>query len=125
MTHANAPLTPEGPRRLASLIADKGWPVRRAADRFQRSPSTASKGARRYAATELHGRAPRGPAATGERFNRTLAAEWAYATTYASEAERAAAYEHWLHHYNHHRPHTGIGGDFPSARVRNLTGKYA
>jgi len=39
-----------------------------------------------------------------ERFNRTLAAEWAYAKPYASEAERAAAYETWLHHYNHHRP---------------------
>ena len=45
-----------------------------------------------------------------ERFNRTLAAEWAYAATYTSEDERAAAYETWLHHYNHHRPHTGIGG---------------
>ena len=40
-----------------------------------------------------------------ERFNRTLAAEWAYAKPYASEAERAAAYDAWLHHYNHHRPH--------------------
>ncbi len=27
-----------------------------------------------------------------ERFDRTLAAEWAYATTQASESERAAAY---------------------------------
>ena len=59
-----------------------------------------------------------------ERFNRTLAAEWAYAKPYASEAERAAAYETWLHHYNHHRPHTGIGGQTPSARVHNVTGKY-
>ena len=60
-----------------------------------------------------------------ERFNRTLAAEWAYAKPYASEAERTAAYESWLHHYNHHRPHTGIGGDVPSARVHNLPGKYS
>ena len=58
-----------------------------------------------------------------ERFNRTLAAEWAYAKPYASEAERAAAYETWLHHYNHHRPHSGIGGLVPSARVHNVTGK--
>ncbi|RZS58794.1 integrase-like protein, partial [Microcella putealis] len=29
----------------------------------------------------------------------------------------------WLHHYNHHRPHTGIGGLTPSARVHNLTRK--
>ena len=60
-----------------------------------------------------------------ERFNRTLAAEWAYATVYDNEAARTAAYEAWLHHYNHHRPHTGIGGKTPSARVHNLTGKYS
>lgn len=59
-----------------------------------------------------------------ERFNRTLATEWAYAMPYASEAERTAAYETWLHHYDHHRPHTGIGGQTPSERVHNLTGKY-
>ncbi|MBD0024600.1 MAG: IS481 family transposase, partial [Gordonia sp.] len=33
-------------------------------------------------------------------------------------------YTAWLHHYNHHRPHTGIGGQVPSDRVHNLTGKY-
>lgn len=58
-----------------------------------------------------------------ERFNRTLAAEWAYFATYASEGARVAAYPAWLHHYNHHRPHTGIGGQVPSDRVHNLTGK--
>jgi transposase InsO family protein len=36
-----------------------------------------------------------------ERFNRTLTTEWAYARPYASETERAAAYQDWLHHYNH------------------------
>lgn len=59
-----------------------------------------------------------------ERFNRTLAAEWAYAKPYASETERTTAYKTWLHHYNHHRPHTGIDGQTPSDRVHNLTGKY-
>lgn len=59
-----------------------------------------------------------------ERFNRTLATEWAYAATYASEEARAATYDAWLHHYNHHRPHTGIAGLTPSARVHNLTGNY-
>ncbi|WP_030486144.1 integrase core domain-containing protein, partial [Nocardioides aequoreus] len=43
-----------------------------------------------------------------ERFNRTLAAEWAYAAIYLSDAARAATYADWLHFYNHHRPHTGI-----------------
>jgi transposase InsO family protein len=59
-----------------------------------------------------------------ERFNRTLATEWAYATTYLSDEARAATYPAWLHHYNHHRPHTGIGGQVPSARVHNLMGNY-
>ena len=35
MTHANAPLTPVGRRRLAELIVVHGWSVRRAAERFQ------------------------------------------------------------------------------------------
>jgi len=58
-----------------------------------------------------------------ERFNRTLAAEWAYAVTYPSDEARSATYADWLHHYNHHRPHTGIGGLTPSGRVHNLTRK--
>ncbi|WP_141268981.1 integrase core domain-containing protein, partial [Kocuria varians] len=34
-------------------------------------------------------------------------------------------YTRWLHHYNHHRPHTGIGGQTPSQRVHNVAGKYS
>lgn len=61
-----------------------------------------------------------------ERFNRTLAAEWAYADTYTSDEARAATYDDWLHHYNHHRAHTGIGGLTPIERLRvhNLAGNY-
>jgi len=59
-----------------------------------------------------------------ERFNRTMVSEWAYATTYLSNAARAATYSDWLHYYNHHRPHTGIGGLVPAARVHNVTGNY-
>jgi transposase InsO family protein len=36
-----------------------------------------------------------------ERFNRTLAAEWAYATAYDFDEARATDYPRWLHHYNH------------------------
>ena len=50
MTHANAPLTPEGRRRLARLVVEEGWPVRRAAERFQVSPATASRWVGRYRA---------------------------------------------------------------------------
>ena len=59
-----------------------------------------------------------------ERFNRTLAEEWAYAATYSSDAARAATYDTWLHYYNFHRPHTGIGGKTPSDRVHNLPRNY-
>jgi transposase InsO family protein len=59
-----------------------------------------------------------------ERFNRTLATEWAYARLYLSDDARAATYPRWLHTYNHHRPHTGIGGQTPADRVHNLPGNY-
>lgn len=59
-----------------------------------------------------------------ERFNRTLQDEWAYAHTYTSQTQRETAYQAWLHHYNHHRPHTAIDGQTPASRVHNLTGKY-
>ena len=59
-----------------------------------------------------------------ERFNRTIAAEWAYAKVYLSDDARAATYADWLHFYNHHRPHTGIGGLVPADRVHNVTWNY-
>ncbi|MDZ4235871.1 MAG: IS481 family transposase, partial [Dietzia sp.] len=49
-----------------------------------------------------------------ERFNRTLAAEWAYASTYLSNAARSATYADWLEEYNHRRPHTALGGHTPT-----------
>jgi transposase InsO family protein len=58
-----------------------------------------------------------------ERFNRTLLEELAYATEYRCEADRAAAYPTWLHHYNHHRGHTALNGQSPADRVPNLTGQ--
>jgi transposase InsO family protein len=60
-----------------------------------------------------------------ERFNRTLAFEWAYVRTYSSDAERANVYQDWIHHYNHHRPHCGIGGQSPIDRVHNLPKTYS
>ena len=32
MTHANTLLIPEGSRRLAHLVVEEGWPMRRAAE---------------------------------------------------------------------------------------------
>jgi hypothetical protein len=48
----------------------------------------------------------------------------AHAEVYLSDDARAATYDAWLHFYNHHRPHTGIGGLVPAARVHNVTENY-
>jgi transposase len=58
-----------------------------------------------------------------ERFNRTLLTEWAYAKPYTGETARRRAFHTWLHIYNHHRPHTALGGRPPATRVTNLPGQ--
>jgi transposase InsO family protein len=59
-----------------------------------------------------------------ERFHRTLAAGWAFARLYPSETARRKALPAWLHEYNHHRPHTAIGGRPPISRLTNLPDQY-
>lgn len=59
-----------------------------------------------------------------ERFHRTLADGWAFSRHYNTEAARRAALPAWLHHYNHHRPHTAIGKLPPISRLTNLPGQY-
>lgn len=53
-----------------------------------------------------------------ERFIRTLKERWAYATCYRTSAHRTRALQPWLNHYNHHRPHAGIGMLPPISRLR-------
>ena len=48
MVHRNAPLTETGRLRLARCIVEDGWPVARAAERFQVSRPTATRWAGRY-----------------------------------------------------------------------------
>jgi transposase InsO family protein len=52
-----------------------------------------------------------------ERFNRTLASEWAYRRPFTSNEDRAAALAPWLEHYNTHRRHTALGGLPPTSRL--------
>jgi transposase InsO family protein len=59
-----------------------------------------------------------------ERFHRTLAQGWAFRRLYASETNRRKALPGWLHEYNHHRPHTAIGGHPPITRLTNLSDQY-
>ena len=70
---------------------------------------------------------PTGPQTNGkvERFNRTLAREWAYRQAWKSNEERSATLTGFLHRYNYHRPHTALRGHSPIARttvVTNLCG---
>jgi transposase InsO family protein len=48
MSHANAALTPRARLRLARLVVDHGWPVARAAERYDVSWPTAKRRADRY-----------------------------------------------------------------------------
>lgn len=60
-----------------------------------------------------------------ERFIQTLLREWAYARVYRSNEERLIVLPKWLHYYNHHRPHTALGGRSPAAvSVNNVCGHH-
>jgi transposase InsO family protein len=48
VSHANALLTPRGRLQLARCVVDQNWTLRRAAERFQVSATTASRWADRY-----------------------------------------------------------------------------
>jgi transposase InsO family protein len=52
-----------------------------------------------------------------ERFNRTLATEWAYRQVFTSNDDRAAALAPWLEQYNTRRRHTALGGLPPISRL--------
>jgi transposase InsO family protein len=62
-----------------------------------------------------------------ERFIRTMLGGWAYGALYRTSAERAAALDGWLSHYNHQRRHSALGHKPPIARLHertNLLGTY-
>ena len=52
-----------------------------------------------------------------ERFIQSALREWAYAWTYQNSEQRTKALADWQHHYNCHRPHSGIGGVPPISRL--------
>ena len=52
-----------------------------------------------------------------ERFNRTLASEWAYRRVWLSNDDRTAALAPWLKYYNTQRAHSALAGLTPHARL--------
>jgi transposase InsO family protein len=55
VVHRNAPLSETGRLRLARCVVEDGWPLRRAAERFQVSVTTAARWAGRYRAGGAEG----------------------------------------------------------------------
>ena len=64
---------------------------------------------------------PRTPKRNGkvERYQQTLAREWAYGQRYRTSDARAAALPIWLKHYNYTRNHSSLSNRAPITRVRN------
>lgn len=52
-----------------------------------------------------------------ERFIQTLLRSWAYRRPYPNSGSRNAALPHWLHRYNHFRPHASLGRKPPISRL--------
>ena len=59
-----------------------------------------------------------------ERFHRTMSDGWAFKRFYNTEQARRKALPAFLHHYNHHRPHSAIGGLPPITRLTNVPGQH-
>jgi transposase InsO family protein len=64
---------------------------------------------------------PRTPKRNGkvERYQQTLAREWAYGQRYRNSNARATALPIWLEHYNYTRNHSSLSNRPPISRVRN------
>ncbi len=60
-----------------------------------------------------------------ERLIQTLLRTWAYNRSYSSSAERTAALDAWLHHYNFIRPHGSLSHKPPGSRLTNVPGNYS
>ncbi|WIB64034.1 MULTISPECIES: IS481 family transposase [unclassified Curtobacterium] len=114
-------------RRAVSWFAARGVRVERV---LSDNGSAYKSHAWREACTELEitpkKTRPYRPQTNGkiERFHRTLADGWAFSRHYPTEHARRNALPAWLHHYNHHRPHTAIGNRSPITRLTNLPGQY-
>ena len=53
-----------------------------------------------------------------ERFIQSALREWAYGFVYQNSLQRTEQLDAWIHHYNWHRPHQGIGGIAPMTRLK-------
>ncbi|QGN34461.1 IS481 family transposase [Microlunatus sp. Gsoil 973] len=96
--------------RIERVITDNHWSYRRSADLAAVITTIGAK----HKFIKPHCPWQNGKV---ERFNRTLAIEWAYHQVFTSNAERAAALAPWLNLYNTRRRHTALGGLPPISRL--------
>jgi transposase InsO family protein len=59
-----------------------------------------------------------------ERLIQTLTRSWARGRLYANSAERTAALDAWLNHYNFTRPHGSLSHKPPGSRLTKAPGNY-
>jgi transposase InsO family protein len=59
-----------------------------------------------------------------ERFIQTLTRSWAHGRLYANSAERTAALDAWLDHYNFTRPHGSLSHKPPGSRLTKAARNY-
>jgi transposase InsO family protein len=115
-------------RRAAAWFAERGVTIERV---LSDNGSAYKSHAWRDACTDLgitpKKTRPYRPQTNGkiERFHRTLADGWAYTRFYDTDQQRRDALPGWLHFYNHHRPHSAIGGQPPITRLTNLPGHHS
>lgn len=109
LTRAAAYFTSHGVTRIERVISDNAFAYRH---------STAFKDAVAALGAKQKFIKPHCPWQNGkvERFNRTLATEWAYRQPFTSNQARADALAPWIEHYNTGRIHSSHGLT-PAARV--------
>jgi len=99
---------------VRKLLTDNGSPYRSKAFKDMREAFSLKHSRTQPYRPRTNGKA--------ERLIQTALREWAYGPTWQNSDERNQALNVWLHHYNHHRPHSAIGGQPPITRLNNLLG---
>jgi transposase InsO family protein len=97
-----------GITRVERLITDNAWAYRHSLRQVCAEHGIAQKFIKPHCPWQ-NGKA--------ERYNRTLAAEWAYQRVWLTNDDRAAALAPWVEHYNTERAHSALAGLTPLARV--------
>jgi transposase InsO family protein len=59
-----------------------------------------------------------------ERLNHNINLEWAYASVWRQPGPSGRPPRLGVHTYNHHRPHTALGGRSPMQTLNNLPGNH-